>query len=81
MGERKCPNFDMVAKGIRTRAPTIASPAFYRRATAFHNKTKHSPRYQNLPRLFSNVVVDIEQSSEFWDELGGMVSFGIGHLE
>ena len=28
--ERKCPIFETVAKGIRTRAPLIASPAFYR---------------------------------------------------
>ena len=27
--ERKCPNFETVAKGIRTRALSIASPAFY----------------------------------------------------
>ena len=32
--ERKCPNFETVPKGIRTRAPLIASPAFYRWATA-----------------------------------------------
>ena len=32
--ERKCPNFEMVAKDIRTRAPLIASPAFYHCATA-----------------------------------------------
>ena len=27
--ERKCPNFETVAKRIRTRALSIASPAFY----------------------------------------------------
>ena len=31
----KCPNFKTVAKGIRTRALSIASPAFYHWATAF----------------------------------------------
>ena len=35
--ERKFPNFEMVAKGIRTRALSIASPAFYSRATALHD--------------------------------------------
>ena len=34
--ERKCPNFETVAKGIRTRALSIASPAFYHWATALH---------------------------------------------
>ena len=33
--ERKCPIFEMVAKGIRTRSLLIASPAFYRWATNF----------------------------------------------
>ena len=31
--KRKCPNFETVAKGIRTRALSIASPAFYHWAT------------------------------------------------
>ena len=34
--ERKCPNFETVAEGIRTRALSIASPAFYHCATALH---------------------------------------------
>ena len=34
--ERKCQNFETVAKGIRTRALSIASPAFYHWATALH---------------------------------------------
>ena len=32
--ERKCPSFETAAKGIRTRASSIESPAFYRWATA-----------------------------------------------
>ena len=28
--QRKCPNFETIAKGVRTRAHLIASPAFYR---------------------------------------------------
>ena len=35
--EWKFPSFETVAKGIRTRGPLIASPAFYRWATAIHN--------------------------------------------
>ena len=31
--ERKCPNFETVAKGIKTRAPLITSLAFYRWTT------------------------------------------------
>ena len=34
--ERKCPNFEKVAKGIWTRALSIASPAFYHWAIALH---------------------------------------------
>ena len=34
--ERKCPNVKTVAKGIRTRAHLITSPAFYHWATALH---------------------------------------------
>ena len=34
--ERKCPNFETVSTGIRTRALSIASPAFYHWATALH---------------------------------------------
>ena len=34
--ERKCPNFETVAKGIRTRALLLASPAFYHWAIALH---------------------------------------------
>ena len=34
--ERKCPNFETVAKGIWTRALSIASPAFYHWATMLH---------------------------------------------
>ena len=36
--ERKCPLFETVAKGIRTRAHLIASPAFYHCATALHGQ-------------------------------------------
>ena len=36
--ERKCQNFETVAKGIRTRALSIASPAFYHSATALQNE-------------------------------------------
>ena len=42
--EQKCPNFETVAKGDSIQTPTrntqalsIASPGFYRRATALHN--------------------------------------------
>ena len=45
--ERKCPNFETVAKGIRTRALSIASLAFYHWATALHipcyDSSHHSP--------------------------------------
>ena len=34
--ERNCPVFETVAKGIRTRAHLLASPAFYHWATAHH---------------------------------------------
>ena len=34
--ERKFPNFETVAKGIRTRAHLIGSPAFYRWAAVLH---------------------------------------------
>ena len=49
--ERKCPNFKTVAKGIRTRALSIASPTFYRWTTTFHNCPKHY--YACLSGLFS----------------------------
>ena len=42
--EGKCPIFQTVAKGIRTRAHLIASPAFYHWATAQVNE---QPTYQN----------------------------------
>ena len=34
--ERKCPNFETVAMGIRSRVLSIASPAFYHRANTLH---------------------------------------------
>ena len=34
--ERKCPNFETVAKGTRIRVLSIASPAFYLWVTALH---------------------------------------------
>ena len=34
--ERKCPNFETVTTGIRTRALSIASPAFYQLSYRFH---------------------------------------------
>ena len=37
--ERKCPIFETVAKGDSNPAHLIASPAFYRWATALHSKT------------------------------------------
>ena len=48
--ERKFPSFETVAKGIRTRAPLIASPAFYRWATAIHN-------HHSLAKLQSPVLI------------------------
>ena len=48
--EQKCPNFETVAKGIRTRALSIVSPAFYHWATMLHT-TKH-----DLPRNPCGVI-------------------------
>ena len=44
----KCPIFETVAKGIRTRALSIASPAFYHWATALHNEI-WKPVYCSCP--------------------------------
>ena len=58
--EQKCPIVETVAKGIRTRAHLIVSPAFYHGATAIHEYL--CPVYSHIQtlavaRLYTHILL------------------------
>ena len=54
--ERKCPNFETVTTGIRTRALSIASPAFYQ--LSYRGECRGSKQ--------KNLHAAVDQCDEFW---------------
>ena len=57
--ERKCPNFETVTTRIRTRALSIASPAFYQ--LSYRAPQRHMPSLAREPpqNTESNVIINL----------------------
>ena len=67
--ERKCPNFETVAKGIQTRALTIVSLVFYRWGNGFHILWSAHPLW-NMPQSVcinkANTWAGCKQGNHEW---------------
>ena len=76
--ERKCPNFETVAKGIWTRDLSLASPAFYHWAIALHNECEWIvlETWLNASQR-SQVGVEMNMSAMGWSMKGFEQSNGL----
>ena len=66
--ERKCPNFETVSKGIRTRALSIASPAFYQlsyRAPQWI-MMRFTDIYWSMRNDWGNALMEKKLSKNIW---------------